>query len=132
MRPLDIALGEWGGRGQDFQAQWGGRELREARMLLETRPLRQCTARALLKIRDVRLTCNVEAQSALGAAERAVRDVVVMRCGGGPRQQNREAFYIALERAFDRPFRRRPEHMECDEDIQLKAVLTLAYKNNRE
>ena len=129
---LEIALGVWGGRGRDFREAWGGDELREARRLLETEPFMKCAARALIKIGDVRKTCDGEAERALKAAQRAVRDVVVMRCGGGPRQQNREAFYIALERAFDRPFRRRAEHMECDEDIQLKAVLTLAYKKSRE
>ena len=132
IRSLETALGEWGGRGRGPRENWGGKDLREARRLLGAWPFMECAASALIKIGDVRKTCDGEAEGALKAAERAVRDVVVMRCGGGPRRQNREAFYIALERAFDRPFRRRAEHMECDEDIQLKAVLTLAYKKSRE
>ena len=123
MRPLDIALGEWGGPG-------GGAELREARMLVETRPLRQCAARALLKIGDVRRTCDGDAEGALEAAERAVRDLVVTRCGGGPYRQDREAFYVALEKAFGIPFRLKPAELSV-EARELKALLSLAYHKLR-
>ena len=130
IRSLETALGVWGGLGRDFRENWGGDELREARRLLETEPFMKCAARALIKIGDVRKTCDGEAERAVQAAERAVRDVVVMRCGGGVGRQGREDFYVALEKAFGIPFRLKPAELSV-EARELKALLSLAYHKLR-
>ena len=61
--------------------------------------------RALIKIGDVRKTCDGEAEGALKAAERAVRDVVVLRCcaPGGIGTISHDDILPALEVAFDKP-----------------------------
>ena len=73
IQSLEAALGAWGGR-----EEWGGDALREACRLLEA-PCAKSAASALIVIGEVAQSCDEEAASAVKAAERAVRDVVVLR-----------------------------------------------------
>ena len=80
----------------------GGDALREARRLLEA-PCAKSAASALIVIGEVAQNCDVEeAESAVMAAERAMRDVVVLRCQSQDRPGDRTLFLDAAEEAFDR------------------------------
>ena len=97
------------------QEAGGGEALGEARRCLEA----SCTksaASALMAVADVAKSCEKEARCAVKAAERAVRDVVVMRCRPRAEPGDRGAFLEAAEEAFGRPL-----------DRELRAVLLLAY-----
>ena len=108
----------------------GGDALGESRGLLQT-PCAQSAASALIAIGHVATTCGDEALGAVKAAERAVRDVVVLRCcapGGGVLAVDQDAFLVAVEVAFAMPL--------CgdflgDADRELRAVLLLAYRKLR-
>ena len=97
IQSLEAALGAWGGR-----EEWGGDALREARRLLEA-PCAKSAASALIVIGEVARNCDVEeAESAVMAAERAMRDVVVLRCQSQDRPGDRTLFLDAAEEAFDK------------------------------
>ena len=82
----------------------GGDALREARSLLEQCPWAANSAfSALIKIGDVAQTCDEEAEGAVRAAERAVRDVVVVRCQSQDNPEDRFAFLLNAEEAFGQP-----------------------------
>ena len=108
----------------------GGDALGEARGLLQT-PCAQSAANALIAIGHVATTCGDEALGAVKAAERAVRDVVCLRCcapGGGVLAVDQDAFLEAVEVAFAMPL--------CgdflgDADRELRGLLLLAYHKLR-
>ena len=105
----------------------GGDALREARGLLLT-PCAQSAANALIAIGDFATNCDDEALGAVKASERAVRDVVVLRCcapGGGVLDVDQGAFLEAAEVAFNKPLR--VDVMMGKEDKDLRSVLLLAY-----
>ena len=81
-------------------------------------------ARALMAIRAL---LGQGAHGCVGAAERATRVVVVLRCCD-PREVGHEAFIVAAEAAFGRRFR---GGFLNDEDRELRAVLLLAYHKLR-
>ena len=64
-------------------------------------------------------SCDEEAEGAVKAAQRAVRDVVVLRCRSVSEPRDRDAFILAAEEAFGRP----GEPL----DDELQALLLLAY-----
>ena len=106
IQSLQAALGAWGGRGgpgsPGCREEWGGDALREARRLLEV-PCAKSAASALIVIGEVARNCDVEeAESAVMAAERAMRDVVVLRCQSQDRPGDRTLFLDAAEEAFDK------------------------------
>ena len=108
----------------------GGDALGEARGFLQT-PCAQSAASALIAIGHAATNCGDEALGAVKAAERAVRDVVVLRCcapGGGVLDVDQGAFLEAAEVAFDRLLR---GHVLGDADRELRAVLLLAYHKLR-
>ena len=121
---LQRALGVWGGRGDSgSREEWGGACLTEALRLLEA-PSAKSAASALILIGDASRSCDQDALGAVKAAERAARDVVVLRCMRiGALGDQRGAFYDAAEEAFGR----RGEPLERE----LKACLTLAYHKIR-
>ena len=96
IQSLEAALGAWGGR-----EEWGGDALREARRLLEA-PCAKSAASALIVIGEVAQNCDEEVESAVMAAERAMRDVVVLRCQPQDRLGDRTLFLDAAEEAFDK------------------------------
>ena len=97
IQSLEAALGAWGGR-----EEWGGDALKEACRLLEA-PCAKSAASALIVIGEVAQNCDVEeAESAVMAAERAMRDVVVLRCQSQDRPGDRTLFLDAAEEAFDK------------------------------
>ena len=106
----------------------GGDELGEARGLLQT-PCAQSAAIALLAIGHAATICGDEARGAVHAAERAVRDVVVLRCCAGrrPRDVDRGAFLEAAEAVFERPL----HGAVGDADRLLGATLLLAHHKLR-
>ena len=122
IQSLRTALGTLGGRVSQggFRDKWGGDILKEALYLLEFDwPSPQNAANALIMIGYVADSCDEEAEGAVKAAQRAVRDVVVLRCCSVSQARNRETFILAAEEAFGRggePLGR-----------ELKAVLLLAY-----
>ena len=88
-------------------------------------------ASALIAIGHVRRTCDDLALGAVKAAERAVRDIVVLRCcaPGGVRDYDpRGAFIEAAEIAFDRPL---SDNFLDDADRELRATLLLSYHTLR-
>ena len=108
----------------------GGDALGEARGLLQT-PCAQSAANALIAIGHVATNCDDEALGAVKAAERAVRDVVVLRCcapGGGVLAVDQDAFLEAVEVAFAKPLR---GDFLGDADRELRSVLFLAYRKLR-
>ena len=113
VRSLEVA--EEGGGGEGFG---------EVRQLLED-PCAKSAARALMAIASLVNKCDKEALGAVKAAERAVRDVIVIRCRSRAEPGDRGAFLEAAEEAFGRPL-----------DRELRAVLLLAYhkvaKNRRD
>ena len=120
---LEDALEAWGGRGG--REDWGGDTLREARRLLE-KPGAKSAASALIAIGEVAKRCDEEALGAFKAAERAMRDVVVLRCcaPGGVRTIANGDILKALEVAFDRPLQ---GDFLPHADRELRASMLLAF-----
>ena len=113
------------------QGAGGGDELGEARGLLLT-PCAQSAANALIAIGHEATNCDGAALGAVKASERAVRDVVVLRCcapGGGVLDVDQGAFLEAAEVAFNKPLR--DTFMMGKEDKDLRSVLLLAYRKLR-
>ena len=110
------------------QEAGGGDALGEARGLLQT-PCAQSAAIALLAIGHAATICGDEARAPLLEAERAVRDVVVLRCCAGrrPRDVDHGAFLEAAEAAFERPL----HGALGDADRLLRATLLLAHHKLR-
>ena len=109
----------------------GGDALGEARGLLQT-PCAQSAANALIAIGHVATNCDGAALGAVKASERAVRDVVVLRCcapGGGVLDVDQGAFLEAAEVAFNKPLR--GDFMMGKEDKDIRSVLLLAYRKLR-
>ena len=105
IQSLRTALGALGGRLRQggFRDKWGGDILKEALYLLELDwPSHQHAANALIMIGYVADSCDEEAEGAVKAAQRAVRDVVVLRCCSVSQARNRETFILAAEEAFGR------------------------------
>ena len=122
IQSLRTALGALGGRLSQggFRDKLGFDFLREAIYLLELDwPSAKNAANALIMIGYVADSCDEEAEGAVKAAQRAVRDVVVLRCCSVSEARNRETFILAAEEAFGR----RGEPL----DHELNAVLLLAY-----
>jgi len=120
---LERVLGVWGGRGvPGGREAWCGDLLREALRLLEA-PSAKSAARALILIGDVSQSCDQDALGAVKAAERAARDVVVLRCRSQADPGNREHFLLAAEEAFGRRV--------WGFDQELQACLKLAYHKLR-
>ena len=119
IRSLEAALGAWGGRGgpegPGGREEWGGDALREARRLLEA-PCAKSAASALIVIGEVAQSCDEEVESAVMAAERAMRDVVVLRCQSQDRPWDRTLFLDAAEEAFGQSLGR-----------ELQALLLIAF-----
>ena len=100
IRSLEVALGVWGGGGRGDREAWGGDYLRQARRLLQA-PSAESAASALLMIGEVSRSCDSEATGIVKAAERAARDVVVVRCRSQQLDPaNRVEFLSVAERAF--------------------------------
>ena len=93
----------------------GGDALRKARRLLE-RSCAKSAAKALIAIDDVAKSCDTDASAFVKAAERAVRDVVVMRCQSQDDPEDRFAFLDNLEKAFGGPL-----------DTELQGMLSVAF-----
>ena len=122
IQSLRTALGALGGRVSQggFRDKWGGDILKEALYLLELDwPSPQNAANALIMIGYVADSRDEEAEGAVKAAQRAVRDVVVLRCCSVSQARSRETFILAAEEAFGRG----GEPL----DRELQAVLLLAY-----
>ena len=89
-------------------------------------PCAKSAASALIAIGDVAQRCDRAAFGAVKAAERAVRDVVVLRCLPQVEPWDRLPFIANAAQAFCKPL-----HLEstelCSEDRELKALLQLAY-----
>ena len=105
IQSLRTALGALGGRLTQggFRDKWSGDFLREAIYLLELDwPSAKNAARALIMIGCVADSCDEEAEGAVKAAQRAVRDVVVLRCCSVSEARNLETFILAAEEAFGR------------------------------
>ena len=116
-----------------FRDKCGGDLVKDALYLLEFGwPSPKNAANALIMIGYVADSCDEEAASAVKAAERAVRDVVVLRCcapGGGVLDVDQGAFLEATEVAFNKPLR--GDFMTGKEDRDLRAALLLAYRKLR-
>ena len=94
-----------------------GDALGEARSLLErSLGTAKSAFSALIKIGEVADACDEEAEGAVRAAERAVRDVVVLRCQSQDNPGDRFAFILNAEEAFGQPLGR-----------ELKAKLSIAF-----
>ena len=80
--------------------------------------------------RGVAKSCDEETVKAVKAAERAVRDVVVLRCcaPGGVRDIAHGEILKALEVAFDRPLE---SNFLPHADRELRAMLLLAFHKVR-
>ena len=99
VKSLETALGVWGGR--EGREECGRDALREARRLVEDLPWSAKSAMAaLIKIGEVARSCDREAACAVKAAERAVRDVVVVRCQSQDNLEDRFVFLLNAEDAF--------------------------------
>jgi len=94
-----------------------GHALENARRLLEG-PCAKSAASALMDLAQVAKSCDSDkdAFATVKAAERAVRDVVVLRCCSQAGTADRSAFLEAAEEAFGRPL-----------DRELRAKLLLAF-----
>ena len=99
--------------------------LRAARLALVV-PSAKSAARALIAIGVVAKSCDKAAVGDVKAAERTVRDVVVLRCLSQAEPWDRPAFIANAAEAFGRPFRN-PSVDLCAEDRELRALLTLAF-----
>ena len=122
IQSLRTALGALGGslRQGGFRDKWGGDILREALYLLEFDwPSAKNAANAHMMIGYVADSCGEEAEGAVKAAQRAVRDVVVLRCCSVSEARNPETFILAAEEAFGRG----GEPL----DRELQSLLLLAY-----
>ena len=101
------------------EAASGDALLTEARRLLDTTGA-TAAASALLMTMTAAKRCDGRARDALKSAERAVRDVVVVRCCADrflwPQLRGRASFLAAAEQAFGGPL-----------DRDIRAVLLLAY-----
>ena len=124
---LEDALEAWGGRGG--REDWGGDTLTEARRLLEE-PGAKSAANALIGIGEVAKSCDEEAVGAVKAAERAVRDVVVLRCcaPGDVRTISHGDILQDLEAAFDRPLQ---GDFLPRADQELRACMLLAFHKSK-
>ena len=104
------------------EAASGDALLTEARRLLDTTGA-TAAASALLMTMTAAKRCDGRARDALKSAERAVRDVVVVRCCADrflwPQLRGRASFLAAAEQAFGGPL----EPIDRD----LRAALLLAY-----
>jgi hypothetical protein len=104
------------------EAASGDALLAEARRLLDTTGA-TAAASALLMTMTAAKRCDGRARAALKSAERAVRDVVVVRCCADrflwPQLKGRASFLAAAEKAFGGPL----EPIDRD----LRAALLLAY-----
>ena len=100
----------------------GGDALGDARDCLRTGDARSA-ADALIIIGNVAKNCDKEVLAAVKAAERAARDVVVLRCcapGGGVLHVDQKAFLEAVRVALER-----------EPNRELRAMLLLAYHKLR-
>ena len=102
------------------------RALGDVRRLLEA-GCAKSAARALMAITDAAKSFDTPTHGAIGAAERAARDVVVLRCCD-PQEVHHEAFVVAAEAAFGRRFR---GDFLSAEDRELRSALLLAYHKLR-
>ena len=117
IQSLETALGKCGGEVPEGREKLIGDALGEARSLLEQSPGTAKSAfSALIKIGEVADACHEEAEGAVRAAERAVRDVVVLRCCHQAQATDRSAFLAAAVEAFGGPMGR-----------ELTSVLVLAH-----
>ena len=119
IQSLRTALGALGGRLRQggFRDKCGGDLVKDALYLLEFGwPSPKNAANALIMIGYVADSCDEEAAGAVKAAERAVRDVVVLRCRSQADPGDRGAFLNAAVEAFGRPLER-----------ELEACLILAF-----
>ena len=73
------------------------------RLELARRRLATPSADAAAEARMVMDSCKVEADGAVKAAQRAVRDACVFRCRSRVESGERGAFLMAVEEAFGRP-----------------------------
>ena len=122
VQSLRTALEAFGGRliQGNYREKLGFDFLKEAIYLLELeRPSANNAARAHTMIGCVADSCDKEAEGAVKAAQRAVRDVIVLRCCSVSEPRDREAFILAAEEAFGR----RGEPL----DDELQAHLLQAY-----
>ena len=103
------------GETEEAEKPNGGEALREARRLLEALCAKSA-ASALIVIGEVAQSCDEEAESAVMAAERAMRDVVVLRCQSHDNPWGRSAFFLNAEQAFGQPLGR-----------ELQALLLIAF-----
>jgi len=105
-----------------------GHALGNARRLLEG-PCAKSAASALMDLAQVAKSCDKGALAAVKATERAVRDVVVLRCCAGrrPREVDHGAFLEAAEAVFERPL----HGAVSDADRLLGATLLLAHHKLR-
>ena len=117
------------GETEEAEKPNGGEALREARRLLEALCAKSA-ASALIVIGEVAQSCDEEAASAVKASERAVRDVVVLRCcaPGGIGTISNDDILQALEVAFDKPLQ---GDFLPRADQQLKCCMLLAYHKLR-
>ena len=112
------------------QRAGGGDALADAHLSLLSGDARSA-ADALIIIGNVAKNCDKEVLAAVKAAERAARDVVVLRCcapGGGVFYVDTKAFLEAVEIAFAEHF---PGTRLADANRELRAVLLLAYHKLR-
>ena len=93
----------------------GGEALGNARRLLEG-PCAKSAASALMDLAQVAKSCDKEALGAVKAAERAVRDVVVLRCQSQDHLGDRLAFIRNAEEAFGQPL-----------GMELQGTLSIAF-----
>ena len=133
IQSLRTALGALGGclRQGGFRDKCGGDLVKDALYLLEFGwPSPKNAANALIMIGYVADSCDEEAASAVKAAERAVRDVVVLRCcaPGGVWTIAHGDILKALEVAFDRPLQ---GDFLPHADRELRAMLLLAFHKVR-
>ena len=89
-------------------------------------PCAKSVASAFIASGDVAQRCDGAALGAVKAAERAVRDVVVLRCRSQADPWDQPAFIANAAEALGRPYRS-PSVDLCAEDRELRAVLTLAF-----
>ena len=123
LKSLEAALGAWGGRGgRGGREEWGGDALMEARRRLKA-PCAKSAARARVMIGGVAQSCDEEAEGAVKAAERAVRDVVVLRLRSQADPGDRKAFLDAAVEVFGR--------LGQPLDQELQACLLLAFHKLR-
>ena len=115
---------------QDAQDARGSDALKKARCLLQV-PCAKGAALALNNILEVIARWDVaDALGAVKAAERTVRDVVVLRCLSQAEPWDRPAFIANAAEAFCRPLRLEAGEL-CSEDRERKALLSLSFHKLR-